>query len=490
VASLRYNNPCNLLLHGIPARAPAGRINPGRFLMASLSPTSPLPALPTRWELAAEAIAVKIRWFGLLVGYLLVNFAGPGEPHRALLNAILALGVAFTLVDTWYSAHGRIFLDRYPLWVSIMEALFIGLLCYFQGGLESPFRYYYFLSLICCAIRHASHVTYATCALHGLSFCLLYTALAPEHRHPLPLVLTLVMLGWVTWACDALAVLLKRVGDYLGQLNTALREHQTLLEERIAERTHELQEAQAHVLHQEKMAAFGLLAAGIAHEVGNPLTSISSLVQVLQRRGCDEYTAEKLALVSGQLQRIQTTLRELVNFSRPASTARHRVSLNDILDEALNIAKYYKRTGDRVLRREVPPGLPLLYGVRDQLVQVFLNLVLNALDATHRARPDATVEVRAEWTADWVEVTVTDNGCGIAPEHAGRLFHPYFTTKKHGTGLGLFVSRKLVEEHGGTVHFEPGPEGGAVFRVRLPVPQRPAEGTEGNGHRCRPVCSP
>src|SRR3954452_18740559 len=128
----------------------------------------------------------------------------------------------------------------------------------------------------------------------------------------------LVMLGWVTWAGDAMALLLKRVGEHLGRLNTALQENQAQLEARIAERTRELQETQAHVLHQEKMAAFGLLAAGIAHEVANPLTSISSLVQLLQRRDCDDYTRDKLALVLGQLPRIQTILRDLVNFSRPA----------------------------------------------------------------------------------------------------------------------------------------------------------------------------
>src|SRR4249919_4032071 len=108
----------------------------------------------------------------------------------------------------------------------------------------------------------------------------------------------LVVLAWVTWASDAMALLLQRVGEHLGRLNAALRGNQTQLEARIAERSRELQEAQAHVLHQEKMAAFGLLAAGIAHEVGNPLTSISSLIQMLQRREQDGYTQEKLSLVS------------------------------------------------------------------------------------------------------------------------------------------------------------------------------------------------
>src|SRR5262249_4983306 len=164
------------------------------------------------------------------------------------------------------------------------------------------------------------------------------------------------------------------VGEHLGRLNTALRENQVQLEARIAERTRELQEAQAHLLHQEKMAAFGLLAAGIAHEVGNPLTSISSLVQMLQRRDGDSYTQDTLALVRGQLQPIRATLRELVNFSRPASTMRTWVSLAEILDEALSIAKYYKRSQGRLVEPRVPPDLPPLYAVRDQLVQVFLNL--------------------------------------------------------------------------------------------------------------------
>src|SRR5437867_12743476 len=140
-----------------------------------------------------------------------------------------------------------------------------------------------------------------------------------------------VVLGWVTWASAAMAMLLKQVGEHLGHLNTALQENQAQLEGHIAERTRELHEAQAHVLHQEKMAAFGLLAAGIAHEVGNPLTSISSLVQMLQRRQAEPYTQERLGLINGQLQRIQTTLRELVNFSRPASTATSRVSMAEVV---------------------------------------------------------------------------------------------------------------------------------------------------------------
>jgi signal transduction histidine kinase len=427
---------------------------------------SPSPRGPSPWELAAEAIAVKIRWFGLLVGYLLVNLGSADDVHRLLLNSILAVGALYTLVDTYLSLRGRLFLGRFPLVVSLLESVFIGLLCYHDGGLDSPFRYYYFLSLICCAVRHSSIVTYLTCALHSASYSLLYLALPPEGKRLAGYVLTLVFLGWVTWASTALALLLKHVGEYLGQLNSNLQENQAELEQRIQERTRALQEAQAHLLHQEKMAAFGLLAAGIAHEVGNPLTSISALVQILQRRLSEPDTLGKLALISGQLQRIRSTLRELIEFSRPACSERVRVSLGDILEEALNIAKYYKRTRGRIASPALPADLPPLYVVRDQIVQVFLNLILNAIDATERGGRIELEVARREGT---VEVCVHDSGCGIAPQDAPRLFQPYFTTKKHGTGLGLFVTQQMVANHGGTVTFASRPAGGTTFRVCLPL---------------------
>ena len=426
-----------------------------------------LSTTPTRWELAAETIAVKIRWFGLLVGFVLVNVRGPGGGAQALLNAFLALGGLYAVLDTYYSVRGRIFLGKYPLYISFMEALFIGLLCAWFGGPESPFRYYYLLSLICCAIRHSSRVTFATYALHAASFTLLYLTVPTSDFRPLDLALTLIMLAWVTWASDALATLLKHVGEHLERLNLALQDQQALLEARISARTRELQEAQAKVLHQEKMAAFGLLAAGIAHEVGNPLTSISAIVQMLQRRDSDAYIQEKLGLVSDQLLRIRGILRELVNFSRPANLERTRVALPEIIHEALNIAKYYQRIKGRVLEPNIAEDLPTLHGIRDQLVQVFLNLILNAIDATDKG---GRIELTAQTAAGWVEVCIRDNGRGIDPVDAAKIFQPYFTTKKSGTGLGLFVTQQLVVDHGGVICFHSTSESGTEFRVRLPLP--------------------
>lgn len=428
-----------------------------------------LGAVVSRWDLAAETIAVKIRWFGLLFGCVVVNIGHAGTPHQAMLNAILALGAGFAVLDSAWSWRGRVFLGSWPLLISFMEALFIGVLCYFQGGLESAFRHYYVLSLLCCAIRHPAWVTYVTYGLHCLSYATLYLALPAEDQLPMPFWLNVVVMGWVAWAGAALALLLKQAGQRLERLNGELQANQFELQQRIAERTRELQEAQARVLHQEKMATLGLLAAGIAHEVGNPLTSISSLVQILQRRDGDPYTQEKLALVSGQLQRIQTTLRELINFSRPASTERAAVNVAEILGEALNVAKYYKRTRSRTITLDVAADLPPVQGVRDQLLQVFLNLILNAIDATARG---GSIAISASVVGERLQVTVRDDGCGIALADSQKVFQPYFTTKKHGTGLGLFLTRNLVADHGGTVEFTSEPGQGATFSVCLPVAHR------------------
>ncbi|MEX1098761.1 MAG: ATP-binding protein [Planctomycetales bacterium] len=417
------------------------------------------------WELAAEAITVKVRWFGLAVGYALVNFLGGGAGDPVLLNAILTLGAVYALVDTWWSLRGKVFLSGSPLVVSLMEALFIGLLCHYDTGIDSPFRFYYFLSLLVCAIRHSPRITWTTFVLHAAS----YGTLAFSHRLSsqadfTALFLMLVLMGWVTWASTALAGLLKRASRRLAELNDELQKNQALLEQRIGARTRELQESQALVVQQEKQAAFGLLAAGIAHEVGNPLAAISSLVQMLQRRHDEDYTRERLQMVDDQLRRIQRTLRELVDFSRPAATERSRCDIHELIEAALNIAKYYKRKkGKRIVTR-FAEELPRVRVVRDQLVQVFLNLALNALDATEEG---GEIEIATAFEEGRIRVSVRDDGHGIAPADRERIFQPYFTTKPTGTGLGLFVCRRIVEQKGGRIELTETSPRGTTFTVEI-----------------------
>ena len=419
----------------------------------------------SRWELSAESAVVKLRWFGVVMGYILVQTrTGPARPlggagvsgaRGRLCRArpgVLAdgRGLPQTLAAVCFThgvgLHRDALLSRY--------------------GISSPFRWYYLLSLICCSIRYSSAVAWWTFAFHSLSLLALARILGVTPLWDSSLPLTWTIMAWATWACSSLAGSLHAAGQELEHLNAELASIREDLESRVEERTDALRASQARVIHQEKMAAFGLLAAGIAHEVGNPLAALSSLVQILKRRGPDAYTAEKLDLAGRQLQRIERTIRELIDFSRPASTVVSRVRHAEVVDEALGIAKYYQRTKQRSITTDIPADLPAVVGVRDYLTQVVLNLVLNAVDAT---ADQGRIHVAAREEDGSLVLSVEDDGRGISIADRCRLFQPYFTTKAHGTGLGLFVSRQILEDFAGSLAFVSEPGEGSTFVVRLPL---------------------
>src|SRR4029077_14574317 len=168
----------------------------------------------------------------------------------------------------------------------------------------------------------------------------------------------------------------------------------------------------------------------------------------------------------------ERTHRELEDFPRPASTVVTKVRIAEVVDEALGIAKYYQRTKQRSITTHVPASLPTVTGVRDYLTQVVLNLVLNAIDATDE---QGRIHVEARDEDGWLVLTVDDDGRGISIADRCRLFQPFFTTKSHGTGLGLFVSRQILEDFAGTLCFRSEPGHGSTFFVRIPL-----EGIEAN----------
>jgi signal transduction histidine kinase len=408
---------------------------------------------------------VKLRWFGVVMGYILVQTrTGLHDPWA--VRAFLALGAGYAALDLAFWWMGEVILKRWPVFVSLMESVFIALLCYHDTGLNSPFRWYYLLSLICCAIRYRAVVAWWSVVFHSISLVSLSAILGNASLWDSSVPLTVTIMAWVTWASSSLAGYLHEAGRELEHLNTELAMSRSNLERRVGERTEALRASQARVIQQEKMAAFGLLAAGIAHEVGNPLAALSSLVQILKRRGPDPYTAEKLDLAGRQLQRIERTIRELIDFSRPASASVSRVRLGEVIDEALGIAKYYQRTKQRTITTAVPPELPAVEGVHDYLTQVVLNLVLNAIDATD---DQGHIHLAAECTDGFLTLNVEDNGRGISIADRCRLFQPFFTTKTHGTGLGLFVCRQILEDHAGTLSFRSELGQGSVFMIRLPA---------------------
>ncbi len=411
------------------------------------------------WQLSVERITLRIRWFGLIVGYIVVNTIAEPD-NRLYLNGMLTVGFGYAFLDWLWHRRGEVFLSKFPLFISLMEAIFIGLLCYFDKGIDSFFRYYYFLSLLVCAIRYSPMVAYSTFALHATSFSMLAFSLKSSSvDHLAMMILMIVFMGWTTWASIALTTLIRQSSEKLSELNRDL-------ELRIERRTKDLQQSQALLVQQEKQAAFGLLAAGIAHEVGNPLAAISSLVQLMNRKELDPQMHERLGLIDEQLLRIQRTLRELIEFSRPGLQQVTRFDVHDVINNALNIAKYYKRKKGKLIKTKFADNLPQISAVRDQILQVFLNLILNALDATEEGEG---ITIETMYTDQSVIIRVTDNGRGIIEADRAKLFEPYFTTKSTGTGLGLFISKNIVEQANGKIELLESQPRATTFSVTLPI---------------------
>jgi signal transduction histidine kinase len=237
----------------------------------------------------------------------------------------------------------------------------------------------------------------------------------------------------------------------------------------------------AQMVEKEKMAAIGQLAAGIAHEVGNPLSSISSVVQMLKRSRASEPQARQLDLIETHIQRISGTMRQMVSLARPVVERWERVDLGQTLEEAVRLIRFDRRARGLEIMLEPRKGLPQTYALRGQLQQVFINLSLNALDAM----PDGgSLTILAGRKRGDIIVTVADTGCGIAPETGRRVFEPFFTTKEpgHGTGLGLAVSYGIIQKHGGTIDFSSTPGKGTVFTVSLPILDKPPDTENGKQH--------
>lgn len=261
----------------------------------------------------------------------------------------------------------------------------------------------------------------------------------------------------------------KLLGLELEQLRMKLQESYQSLEGKIEQRTAELKEAQAQIIHQEKMASLGLMAAGIAHEIGNPLTSISSVAQVLKRKNIDEQVGNYINDIMKNIDRISRIVRELVDFSRPSSYKTASTNVNEIIKSAVGIMKYDRRAKNITFKLTLDNDLPETVLVSDQLLQVFLNILINALDASEE-KGDKVI-VSSHHTADKINVVIKDYGCGIPEENLHHIFEPFYTTKQvgRGTGLGLTVSYGIIQQLGGNIQVRSKVNEGSSFEIFIPV---------------------
>lgn len=241
------------------------------------------------------------------------------------------------------------------------------------------------------------------------------------------------------------------------------------LEERVEQRTLELQKMQQQYLHAEKLTALGKMAASIAHEFNNPLQAIMIILQGTQKSIADDSDRKMLELAIEEGNRIKRLIRSLQDFYRPSSERKELVDLHTILDTLFLLLKTDFKRKKISLECDYALQLPHISVVADQIKQVFMNLLANAVEACPESGGTITVSTRHQ--GENIIITIKDTGSGIKPHHLEHIFRPFFTTKAavKGTGLGLSVSYGIVKKHGGEILVESKPGAGATFTVVLPV---------------------
>jgi signal transduction histidine kinase len=265
---------------------------------------------------------------------------------------------------------------------------------------------------------------------------------------------------------DVASVRLTEEGG-LGRLDAQL----AVILERVRDVVGQLQRQERDVLRAEQLAAVGQLAAGVAHEVRNPLASIKLLVgAALAGRPPRPLEGEDLRVIHAEVERLERKVQNLLDYARPARPERGRCDLGPLIARAIDLVHTRARQQNVRVDTDLPDQPAEVEVDADQFTGVLVNLFLNALDAMPHGGTLCVALTPAG--PDWVALKVADTGRGIDPSVADRLFTPFASTKPTGTGLGLSVCRRVVAEHGGTLSGANRPEGGACFTVTLPAPSR------------------
>jgi signal transduction histidine kinase len=302
--------------------------------------------------------------------------------------------------------------------------------------------------------------------------------------------LTGIVLGYtVAWSLrrsiHQLSVRVRDAADKLGQdLPTVtliedgdlhgLHHHMKGVVQEIERVVEQLQQRERELIRADQMAAVGQLAAGVAHELRNPLTSIKMLVQKNRRAaGAAGLPADNLKIIEHEIRRMERCLQTFLDFSRPSKPERRLTDLSTLIEHTFGLIEGRARNQQVRLQFNHPVDSSAVEVDADQIQQLLINLALNALDAMPRGGT-LTFELAAG-SMGHVELRASDTGCGISTTVMPRLFSPFVSGKETGLGLGLVVSRRIAEDHGGSLTANNRPGGGAYFTLRIPAAGEPVK---------------
>jgi C4-dicarboxylate-specific signal transduction histidine kinase len=410
----------------------------------------------------------QLRWFTQLrwlaaAGVIVGGFVD----HRfAIFGAekeILAVGVIIGA----YNAVLTLLLPRVNrLTLLAMAQLLLDMVCLtmlitWTGGVRSPLIGFFVFHMVFASLLLRTATAYAS----AVAACVLIACgLALSHKWPGSRVDELLLVGMQLTLI--LTVMLTN------RITLDLRNHRRRLmkqNRRVRAMTHELRRQQEALVQHEKMVAMGQMAAGVTHEITNPLASIDSVLQLALRRP-ERVRPEMMQTLREQVARISQIIQQMKSFAHPQESQFQRMRINDVVEQALTMLNFDRRLKSVEIRREFDAcgeAIPLL---AQALQQVLVNLIINALDAMAACEhPLLIIRTRRSegcWTID-----VIDNGHGVAPANMQRLFEPFFTTKPlgKGTGLGLSISYSLMQKQGGSISVRSQEGKGTTFTFRVPL---------------------
>lgn len=258
---------------------------------------------------------------------------------------------------------------------------------------------------------------------------------------------------------------MRKSNDEIGLLAESFNE----MSRKMASDIEQLKHLNEQLIRTEKLAAMGTLSSGVAHEVNNPLASISSLIQMMQRKDeIDDDTKEKLKLIQSQIMRITQVTKDMMDFARVRPAAKSSLDINEIIKTSLRLASFDKSFQKLKLKQDLTDDLPQVFADSDQLQQVFLNLFLNARDAMPGG---GELSIKTSKTENSINIKIADSGIGIEDDDLKKIFDPFFTTKStgKGTGLGLAVCYGIITAHDGKIEVTNNKDNGTQFSIFLPV---------------------
>jgi two-component system sensor histidine kinase HydH len=240
------------------------------------------------------------------------------------------------------------------------------------------------------------------------------------------------------------------------------------MEEKIQKTTADLRKTESQLIRSEKLAALGQLAAGIAHEIRNPLTSINILIHSLRERLPSENSQqEDLKVIEEEIHRMNEIVDQFLRFAKPASPLLEKTDVLSIFEETLQLLRPQIEKQRIVVEKEFQ-ALPMIQMDPEQMKQAMLNLLLNAIQAMPEGG-QLTLKGQNSKDGQWIHLSIEDSGMGISPEDIDKLFDPFFSTKEGGIGLGLSITHRIIDQHHGKIEVENAPEKGTIFTVWLPI---------------------